>query len=120
MLRPVAFDDDAAGRKAAVRAHDILRTISDRLQSTILSGRDPAEILEAEGVTALRTILQRQVQPLSAVVIDAHIAPWERRLRDTEGPLLAMRSVAAVIADLLPAKAVEAIRQIAGERIWPR
>jgi DNA primase len=108
----VAFDDDPAGRKAVVRAYDILRAVSDRLQSTLLSGRDPAEILEAEGATALRTILQGQVQPLSGVVIDAHIAPWERRLHDTEGPLLAMRSVATVIADLLPAKAVEAIRQI--------
>ena len=112
----VAFDDDAAGRKAAVRAYDILRAISDRLQSAVLSGRDPAEILEAEGAAVLRTILQDQVQPLSAVVIDAHIDPWERRLQDTEGPLLAMRSVATVIADLLPAKAIEAVRQIAGDR----
>jgi DNA primase len=108
----VAFDDDPAGRKAAVRAYGILRAISDRLQSTMLSGRDPAEVLEAEGVTPLRAILESDVQPLSAVVIDAHIAPWERRLQDTEGPLLAMRSVATVIADLLPANAVEAICQI--------
>ena len=39
-----------------------------------------------------------QVQPLSAVVIDAHLAPWEWRLQDPEGPLLAMRSTATVIA----------------------
>jgi DNA primase len=112
----VAFDDDTAGRKAAVRAYDILHATSDWLQSTMLSGRDPAEIMEAEGATALRAIFQGQVQPLSAVVIDAHIDPWERRLGDTEGPLLAMRSVATVIADLLPAKAVEAIRQITGNK----
>ena len=37
----VAFDDDQAGRKAAVRAYDILRTISGRLQSAIVSGKDP-------------------------------------------------------------------------------
>ena len=86
--------------------------ISDRLQTAMLSGRDPAEILEAEGTTALRAILQDHVQPLSAVVIDAHIAPWERRLRDPEGPLLAMRNVATVIAGLLPAEAAAAIRQI--------
>ena len=110
----VAFDDDTAGRKAAVRAYDILRPISDRLQSATLSGRDPAEILEAQGATALRAILQDHVQPLSAAVIDAHIDPWERRLRDTEGPLLAMRSVATVIASLLPAEAAGAIRQITG------
>jgi DNA primase len=98
----VAFDDDQAGRKAAVRAYDILRTVSGRLQSAVLSGKDPAEILQTEGPAALRTILRDQVQPLSAVVIDAHLAPWERRLHDPEGPLLAMRSSATFIAGLLP------------------
>ena len=112
----VAFDDDQAGRKAAVRAHDILRMVSSRLQSAVLSGKDPAEILQTQGPEALRTILRDQVQPLSAVVIDAHLAPWERRLQDPEGPLLAMRSMAAVIAGLLPAGTAEAIRQITGNR----
>ena len=112
----VAFDDDPAGRKAAVRAHDILRTVSGRLQSAVLSGKDPAEILQTEGPAALRTVLRDQVQPLSAVVIDAHLAPWERRLQDPEGPLLAMRSTATVIAGLLPAGSAEAIRQITGNR----
>ena len=112
----VAFDDDPAGRKAAVRAHDILRTVSGRLQSAVLSGKDPAEILQTEGPAALRTVLRDQVQPLSSVVIDAHLAPWERRLHDPEGPLLAMRSTATVIAGLLPAGSAEAIRQITGNR----
>ncbi|HEU5421681.1 MAG TPA: toprim domain-containing protein, partial [Streptosporangiaceae bacterium] len=112
----VAFDDDQAGRKAAVRAHDVLRPVSDRLQSAVLSGRDPAEILQTEGPEVLRTVLRDQVQPLSSVVIDAHLAPWERRLRDPEGPLLAMRSTATVIAGLLPAGSAEAIRQITGNR----
>jgi DNA primase len=108
----VAFDDDTAGRKAAVRAYDILRAISHRLQSVTLSGKDPAEILEAEGATALRAILRDHAEPLSAVVIDAHIDPWERRLRDPDGPLLAMRSVAAVIAGQLSLETAEAMRQI--------
>ena len=112
----VAFDDDQAGRKAAVRAHDVLRTVSGRLQSAVLSGKDPAEILQTEGPAALRTVLRDQVQPLSSVVIDAHLAPWERRLQDPEGPLLAMRSTATVIASLLPAGRAEAIRQITGNR----
>jgi DNA primase len=108
----VAFDDDTAGRKAAVRAYHILRPISDRLQSATLSGKDPAEILETGGAAALHTILQDRVRPLSAVVVDAHLDPWERRLRDPGGPLLAMRSTAALIAGLLPLKTAEAIRQI--------
>jgi DNA primase len=112
----VAFDGDPAGRKAAVRAHDVLRMVSSRLQSAVLPGKDPAEILQTEGPAALRTILREKVQPLSAVVIDAHLAPWERRLQDPEGPLLAMRSTATVIAGLLPVGSAEAIRQITGNR----
>jgi len=112
----VAFDDDPAGRKAAVRAHGILRTVSGRLQSAVLPGKDPAEILQTEGPEALRTVLRDQVQPLSSVVIDAHLTEWERRLHDPDGPLLAMRSTAAVIASLLPAGSAEAIRQITGNR----
>ena len=112
----VAFDDDPAGRKAAVRAHDILRPVTGRLQSAVLSGKDPAEILQTEGPAALRMVLRDQVQPLFSVVIDAHLAPWERRLRDPEGPLMAMRSTASVIAGLLPAGSAEAIRQITGNR----
>jgi DNA primase len=108
----VAFDDDTAGRKAAVRAYPILRPISDRLQSVTLSGKDPAEILETGGAAALQTILQDRVRPLSAVVIDAHLDPWERRLQDPEGPLLAMRSTATLIAGLLPLETAEAIRHI--------
>jgi DNA primase len=108
----VAFDDDPAGHKAAVRAYGILRPLTDRLQSVALSGKDPAEILQAEGATTLRAILHDHVQPLSALVIDALLAPWERRLRDSEGPLLAMRSAAALIATLLPPETAETIRQI--------
>ena len=108
----VAFDDDPAGRNAAVRAYGILRAISDRLQTVTLSGKDPAEVLETEGAAALQTILQDRVRPLSAVVIDAHLGPWESRLRDPAGPLLAMRSTATLIADLLPPENAQAIRQI--------
>ena len=85
-------------------------------RSAAHSGRSPAETLQTGGPEALQTILRDQVQPLSAVVIDAHLAPWERRLQDAEGPLLAMRSTAAVIAGLLPAGTAETIRQITGSR----
>ena len=108
----VAFDNDTAGRKAAVRAYGILWPISDRLQSVTLPGNDPAEILETDGAAALQMILQDRVRPLSAVVIDAYLDPWQRRLRDPEGPLLAMRGTATLIAGLLPPETAQAIRQI--------
>jgi DNA primase catalytic core len=112
----VAFDDDTAGRKAAIRAYEILHGISDRLQSVALSGRDPAEILETQGPLALRVTLRDRTQPLSALVIDTCIDSWQRRLRDPGGPLLAMRGVATVIASLLPPGAAQAIRQITRDK----
>lgn len=108
----VAFDDDLAGRKAAVRAYGILRDVSSRLQSVMLVGRDPAQILQEAGTQALRATLGTQLQPLSVVVIDAAITPWEHRLHETDGPLLAMRSAATIIAGLLPAGTAAAIRHI--------
>ena len=68
--------------------------------------------METGGAATLRAILRDRVQPLSAVVIDAHIDSWERRLPDAGGPLLAMRSVATVIAGLIPPDSAGAIRRI--------
>jgi len=112
----VAFDGDAAGRKAAVRAHGILSPVTAKLQSTLLDGKDPAEILQQDGPTALRTTLREHIQPLSALVIDSSIEPWGRRLRDLDGPYLAMLSAASLIADLLPADSAGQIRRITGDR----
>jgi DNA primase len=112
----VAFDDDPAGRKAAVRAHGILSQVSTRLQSVALSGRDPAQIHQDSGPQALAAILSTQLHPLSAVVIDTAISPWEHRLHETDGPLLAMRSVAAVIAGQLPEGTVTAIQHVTAGR----
>ena len=98
-----AFDSDQAGRKAATRAYGILRPVTGKLGSVLLAAKDPAEILQRDGPAALRAILRDQIQPLSAVIIDARIEPWERRLRDTGGPLLALRDAAS--ADRPPAAA---------------
>jgi DNA primase len=107
----VAFDDDPAGRKAAIRAHGILGRVSTRLLSVTLCGRDPAQILQDDGTQALAAILSTQL-PLSAVVIDAAINSWEHRLHEADGPLLAMRSAAAAIAGQLPAATAAAIRRV--------
>jgi DNA primase len=108
----VAFDSDAAGRKAAIRAHGILRPLTSKLQTAALDGKDPAEILQRDGPAALRVILREHRQPLSALLIDASIEQWERRLDDTGGPLLAMRSAAGLIASLLPDGTASQIRGI--------
>ena len=112
----VAFDSDTAGRKAAIRAHGILRPLTGRLQSAALDGKDPAEILQRAGPAALRVILRKHRQPLSALLIDASIERWGRRLDDTSGPLLAMRSAASLIASLLPDDTASQIRDITAGR----
>ncbi len=112
----VAFDSDTAGRKAAIRAHSILRPLTGRLQSATLDGKDPAEILQRDGPAALRSILREHRQPLSTLLIDASIEQWGRRLDDTSGPLLAMRSTASLIASLLPDDTASQIRDITAGR----
>jgi DNA primase len=112
----VAFDSDTAGRKAAIRAHGILRPLTGRLQSAALDGKDPAEILQRDGPAALRVILREHSRPLSALLIDASIEQWGRRLDDTSGPLMAMRSAASLIASLLPDDTASQIRDITAGR----
>jgi DNA primase len=112
----VAFDADTAGRKAAIRAHGILLPHTNKLQSVLLASKDPAEILQYDGPEALCAILRKQVQPLSGLVIDASIETWGRRLRDPDGPLLAMRDTAALIAELLPRDATRQVRQVTRDR----
>ena len=112
----VAFDSDTAGRKAAIRAHGILRPLTGNLQSAVLDGKDPAEILQRNGPDALRSVLRDQRQPLSALLIDASIEEWGLRLDDTDGPLMAMRSTASLIASLLPDDTASQIRGITAGR----
>ena len=50
------------------------------------------------------------------MIIDNRIATWQQRLRDPDGPLLAMRDVATLIAGLLPPGSAGQIRQVTGDR----
>jgi DNA primase len=107
----VAFDDDPAGVKAAIRAYRILRPLTAVLRQPALAGRDPAQILEQEGPRELRAVTAEAV-PLLSVIVDADLGRWEHRMSETEGPLLALRSAAAVLAGLLPpAAAAQVARQ---------
>jgi DNA primase len=108
----VAFDGDAAGRKAAARAYGILRPHTWKLQSAMLNAKDPAQIVQQDGSAGLRAILRQDREPLSAVVIDIHIEGWKRHLGDTEGRLRAMRSTASLIAELLPADTAAQVCQL--------
>jgi DNA primase len=109
-----AFDDDPAGRKAAIRGYAILRPHTPDLRSATLAGHDPAEILQAGGPKALRDALTITTVPLLSVIIDADLDRWEQRLSDVEGPLRAMRSAAALLAGLLPPEAAGRVKAAAG------
>jgi DNA primase len=112
-----AFDDDPAGRKAAIRSYAILRPWTARLQSATLSGRDPAQVLQEKGPQALRDALTTGAQPLLDVVVDADLSRWEHRLGDVEGPVRAMRSAAKVLAGLLPPGAAGQVRKATGNTL---
>jgi DNA primase len=107
----VAFDDDPAGTKAAIRAYRILRPFTAILHQPVFAGRDPAQILEQEGPRGLRTVLTAETVPLLNVIVDADLGRWEHRMSETEGPLLALRSAAAVLAGLLPPAAAAQVRE---------
>lgn len=112
----VALDGDRAGRDAALRSHRMLNAAASRpAVAKLPAGQDPADILQAEGPAALRSTLER-FEPLAQLVIDAHLDSWEPKLRDAEGRLAALRSVAVVIAGTLPESTAESIRAVTGGR----
>jgi len=112
----VAFDSDAAGRRATLRAHGILLPLTPKLQTALLDGKDPAEILQHHGPDTLRGILRDRREPLSAMLIDAKIESSNPRLDDPVSTYLAMLKVAVLIADLLPEETVWHIRRITAGR----
>jgi len=112
----IALDGDQAGRKAAVKAYEILRHYTAKTDAVRLpQGYDPAEILQNDGPASLCSALQ-QTEPLARTVIDAHIDQWADRLEHAEGQLGVMRYAASRIALSLPPETVEAIRCITGGR----
>jgi DNA primase len=110
------LDGDGAGREAAIKAYGVLLTVTRNATTvTLPTGRDPAEILQTDGTSALASALQR-TEPLAKVVIDAHIDRWARQLDHVEGQLNAMRSAASLIASTLPSETAEQILQITGRQ----
>ena len=105
----VAFDSDAGGRLGALRAHDLLRPVTDTLLApTFDAGVDPAGLLELEGRAALAAALTdpARLHPLAddvtAFRLDQlgvdHTDPIERRA-------LALGDLAPAVA-ALPAQVV--------------
>jgi DNA primase catalytic core len=94
----VAFDSDAAGRRAAIRAYDLLTPYTDKVWAVALpAGQDPAQVFTEHGPSALAEIATHP-HPLADLVTDAVVDKWSRWLKYPEGQINALRATAPVIA----------------------
>jgi len=95
----------AAGERAVAAAVRITRHLHQAIpDATVVTVR-------LEGPRGLRAVLTAEAVPLLSVIVDADLGRWEHRMSETEGPLLALRSAASVLAGLLPAAAADQVRQ---------
>jgi DNA primase len=98
----VAFDNDPAGRQAALRAYQLLRpTGAWPTTAALPDGLDPAALAQQRGSDALRTALDAS-SPLADLVIDDRLTRWADRLHWAEGRVGAAREAAQLIATLPP------------------
>ena len=98
-----AFDADAAGQKAAVRAYDLLSGVTERPMTVVFpSGQDPASVFAEQGGEVLRLALVNLARPLADTVIDARIAKYQAALGSVDGQFNALDAVAPVIARMTP------------------
>jgi DNA primase len=100
----VAFDGDDAGRRAAVRAYDLLRQTGAWPHALDLpAGQDPAGVLQLHGPAGLHAaLLSAAGRPLADLVIDERIDRYTDQLRWPEGQLAAGRAAAKAVVTLPP------------------
>ena len=96
----VAFDNDTAGRAAAVAAYRMLLNhgVTAPQAINLPAGSDPAQVLSEHGAATLRQSLET-IHPLADLVIDASLANWPS-LDYPEYRVRATQDLAAVIAGL--------------------
>jgi len=98
----VAFDADPAGRKAALRSYELLRTAGAwPTHAALPGGQDPASLAQTHGAGALRVALDTAV-PLADLLVDERLHRWAGRLGWAEGQIAAARDVAELIGTFPP------------------
>ena len=96
----VAFDGDAAGRRAAGRAFGLAHGAGFAPKAAVLpDGHDPAD-LWAGGLGGVLVGRLQTCRPLADLVVDARLAEWPHRLESGQDRVNAAHSAAAVIATL--------------------
>ena len=89
----MAFDGDAAGLRAAVRAYRLLAPVASRLSAVVLPpGQDPAGILSRDGPAALADALETRSRPLADLVVDVELRRWGRCLGYETGRISALHA----------------------------
>ena len=110
----VAFDPDQAGHRAAAKAYDLLKPLTDDMTAARFpAGQDPAQILREHGPGALASMLTSRALPLADLVIDAELAKWERWLQHAEGQIHALRAAAPLIAAMPPPDVARQVARLA-------
>jgi DNA primase len=110
----VAFDPDAAGRRAAVRAYHLLSTFTHKIDvAEFEPGQDPAQVFAGEGPAVLARILANRARPLADVVIDHEIERWSRWTCYPEGQIHALRAAARLIAAMPPSHVGRQVSRLA-------
>lgn len=99
-----AFDNDASGQEAALRAFGLLRVVGAwPTVATLPGGQDPASLAQQDGPESLRAVLDAAAgTPLADRVVDGRLARWSNRLTWVEGQVGATRDAATLIATLPP------------------
>jgi DNA primase len=96
----VATDADPAGHQAAQRIFwQLTARGDDPRHLAVATGKDPAELLQRAGATALRQALAASPS-LASTLIQARVAVYSDRLDTVEGQVYAARRAAEVIAAL--------------------
>jgi DNA primase len=117
----VAFDGDAAGRTAAIRAYGLLRDL--RVWPHALhfpEGQDPADLLQRQGPAGLQAALRAAAaHPLADLVVDERVDRYADQLQWAEGQVAAGRAAAAVIASLPPEQIVRQIVRLVARLDMP-
>jgi len=109
----VAFDADRAGRQAAVRAHHLLRGVTDHAVAAVLPpGQDPAGFRRELGGRALARRLDAAV-PLVDLVVDETVAPFERWLVFPDGKFAALHAAAPLVAGLPSGQVARQVARVA-------
>lgn len=109
----VAFDSDAAGRRALLHAQQVLAG-RQAIAVSLPDGADPGDYAEQGRVAALRSAVGCG-RPLAAVAIDVRLDDWTRVLDHAAGQVNAVRDVAPlVLSD--PRRAAALVSQVA-ERV---